>query len=74
MAERVLLFDGKDVEAARGSRLRSESVIAISESAALALSQAGIAASPAIDALGDDPELPWRCRHDSQNWVHTKFH
>ena len=57
LAERVLLFDGKDVEAARGSRLRSESVIAISESAALALSQAGIAASPAIDALGDDPEM-----------------
>lgn len=57
MAE-ILLFDGAEVEAARAVATAGGFVVAFSDAAARRLAAAGIAHTRAIDALGDDPEMP----------------
>ena len=58
MAESLLFFDGKDVEAARAAAGRKERVVAFSEAAAGRLIAASIPFSRSVESLGDDPEMP----------------
>jgi hypothetical protein len=53
----LFLFDGADIGAARAAATRGERVLAFSEAAAVALRETQVDFSPALDALGDDPEM-----------------
>lgn len=57
MAE-ILLFDGAEVEAARGAVAAGLRVVAFSDAAAARLAASGVTHARAVDALGDDPEMP----------------
>ncbi len=58
MAEPLLFFDGRDVDAARAATNRGERVIAFSDAASNRLSAAAVPFVRSIEALGDDPEMP----------------
>lgn len=58
MAERLFLFDGAPVEPAREAAGRGERVVAFSEEAASRLAASRIPFTRAVEALGDDPEMP----------------
>lgn len=57
MAE-ILLFDGAEVEAARAVVAGGSRVVAFSDAAAARLAATGVTHTRAVDALGDDPEMP----------------
>lgn len=57
MAE-ILLFDGAEVGAARGASDQGLRIVAFSDAAAARLAKSGITHTRAVDALGDDPEMP----------------
>jgi hypothetical protein len=54
----ILLFDGAEVGAARGASDQGLRIVAFSDAAAARLAKSGITHTRAVDALGDDPEMP----------------
>lgn len=58
MAETLFFFDGPDIESAHAARGRGDRLIAFSEAAGERLRTAAIVFTSAVDALGDDPEMP----------------
>lgn len=58
MAEPLFLFDGAPVEPAREAAARGERVVAFSAEAASRLAASRISFTRAVEALGDDPEMP----------------